>query len=513
MNVTTFLDHWSLNENPFRAEEARHDPIFSRLNAGQTDHPDFEKILGDLDRPATAIVFGEKGSGKTAIRLQIERRIRKHNDASTDRRVMLIAHDDLNPMLDRLATRLGVDDRSDEKEVIRALKKIRLVDHMDGILHLATRRLVDVVLERADDPILPPGDVTAALKKADPSVRLDLRLLQAVYDRDEDAPRRAAALRRRIRAPRHFGHDLWRLGSIVGWAPAATVLVWALFFRPTESETPEPMPTWIVVTLGALAAVWLAILLRDGWNIWRLRTLARKLSRRLRAVQRSPESLGGALRQLAPADRHADRLPIDNSDGRRYDMIDRLRRVLNSIGCRGVIVVMDRIDEPTLVNGDPGRMRAIIWPLLNNKLLQQEGIGFKLLLPLELRHELFRETSDFFQEARLDKQNLVERLNWSGAMLFDLCSARLNCCRAEGEPLSMTDIFDSDVSRQDLIDALDQMHQPRDAFKMLYQCIQDHCANVTEEQQAWRIPRHVLDTVRRQQAERVQMFHRGVRPA
>ena len=69
------------------------------------------------------------------------------------------------------------------------------------------------------------------------------------------------------------------------------------------------------------------------------------------------------------------------------------------------------------------------------------------------------------------------------------------------------------MTRQDIVDALDQMHQPRDAFKFLYQCIQEHCSNVTQEQAAWVIPRLVLETVRKQQSDRVQQFYRGVRPA
>ena len=172
------------------------------------------------------------------------------------------------------------------------------------------------------------------------------------------------------------------------------------------------------------------------------------------------------------------------------------------------------MDEPTLINGDTSRMRAIVWPLLNNKFLQQDDFALKLLLPLELRHELFRETSGFFQEARLDKQNLIERLEWTGATLYDLCNALLAACREEGaDPISLVDLFDDDVTRQDVVDALDQMHQPRDAFKLIYKCVQDHCANTTEEQARWRIPKLTLDAVRRAQVERVQMFYRGIAPA
>ena len=69
------------------------------------------------------------------------------------------------------------------------------------------------------------------------------------------------------------------------------------------------------------------------------------------------------------------------------------------------------------------------------------------------------------------------------------------------------------VTRQDVVDALDQMQQPRDAFKLLYRCVQEHCSNVTDEAPEWRIPRLTLEHVRKEQAERVQQLFRGVRPA
>jgi hypothetical protein len=179
-----------------------------------------------------------------------------------------------------------------------------------------------------------------------------------------------------------------------------------------------------------------------------------------------------------------------------------------------VLIVIDRVDEPTLISGDPDRMRALIWPMFNNKFLQQEGVGVKMLLPIELRHALFKESSAFFQEARLDKQNMVERLTWTGAMLYDLCDARLKACRDAGAgPISLLDLFAEDLTAKDLVDALDQMHQPRDAFKFLYACMAEHCSNVTAEQEQWKIPRLVVESVKKQQADRVQQLYRGIRPA
>ena len=195
-------------------------------------------------------------------------------------------------------------------------------------------------------------------------------------------------------------------------------------------------------------------------------------------------------------------------------MLDRFTRVVGAAGFKGVIVVVDRADEPTLVSGDPERMRAIICPMFNNKFLQQEGLGIKMLLPIELRFALFKESNAFFQEARLDKQNLIERLTWTGAMLYDLCNARLRACLAEGSgELSLLDLFAEDVGRQDLVDALNEMHQPRDAFKFVYRCLTEHCSNVTTDQNDMRIPRLVLEQCRKAEADRVQQLYRGIRPA
>ena len=74
-------------------------------------------------------------------------------------------------------------------------------------------------------------------------------------------------------------------------------------------------------------------------------------------------------------------------------------------------------------------------------------------------------------------------------------------------------LFEEDVTREMLIDALDQMQQPRDAFKFLYSLIQEHCRAVPEETEQYRIPRLVLDAVRRSQSQRVQDLYRGLSPA
>jgi len=510
MNVARFFEHWSVAENPFRAEEARHDAVFRRLPEGTAMHPDFEKILGEFDAPSASIVFGEKGAGKTAIRMQLANRIAKHNELArgVEPRVLLVAYDDLNPILDRFVSAIdGWDDP------LGALKRFRLVDHMDGVLHTAVAEIVDAALDdRRANGALDLGDrPTRTLRALSVRARRDLLLLQAIYDRPDSAHERTAQLKKVLRVKRDTPTMLWAAASWIGWLLPAALL--AVFFWQ-RSELGEWGAGALLIAFYVALSLWALVMLkRFAWDGLMFNRLSKKLARQLRTLHRTPASFGASLRLLHSADRDAGALPLTSADDQRYAMFVRLQKILEDLGYRGVIVVVDRVDEPTVISGDTDRMKAIIWPMLNNKFLQMTGFGFKLLLPVELRHALFRETTKFFQEARLDKQNLIERLTWTGSMLYDLCNARLLACRrGEADGLSLVDLFEEDVTRQDLVDALDQMHQPRDAFKLVYQCIQEHCSNVTDEQDAWRIPRLVLETVRKQQADRVQQLYRGIRP-
>ncbi len=524
MNLGQFFEHWSIAENPFRGEEARHDAVFARLSTepGLTStetatpggqparkpvharHSDFEKIVGDLSRPSTSIVFGEKGSGKTALRLQIEGRAQRHNAANPSARVLMIAHDDLNAVLDRF------HERSNQESPLESLKHFRLVDHIDSMLLWAVPRLVDALLE---DPT-PAGAIELgeshkkALRKLDGGAKRDLMLLQAVYDRPDTADARSARLRKALKLPLGGGRLAWDAALFAGWILPLAALIgwWQLGGLPD-------VVWWVLVAAGAI--VWAAAgVKRLALDRMAMHRLGRKVRKQVRVTSRNDTSYAHSFAQLERVLASPASLPTTDADDTRYAMLDRLRRVLTPLGFRGLLIVIDRVDEPSLISGNPEAMRALIWPLLSNKFLQMDGVGVKMLLPIELRHALYRESSAFFQEARLDKQNLVDRLSWTGAMLYDLCDARLKACLEPGaKPITLVDLFAEDVTERDLVDALDQMHQPRDAFKFLYQCLSEHCSNVTAGQQAWRVPRLVLEGVRKQQSERVQQLYRGISPA
>jgi len=107
MRIREFLQHHGIGENPFADEDAQTDLIFKSACIKTTYHPTWDKIYGNPAEPATAIVFGEKGSGKTALKLQIVRHLADYNADHPDSRVFVVQYDDFNPFLDRFRERFS----------------------------------------------------------------------------------------------------------------------------------------------------------------------------------------------------------------------------------------------------------------------------------------------------------------------------------------------------------------------------------------------------------------------
>src|SRR5262245_1586961 len=141
MKVHQLLDHHGITENPFAQEDALSDRVFLEHCLAATHHSGWDKIFGDPEAPATSVVFGDQGSGKTALRLQMREELRKYNREHPDARVFIIEYDDFNPFLDCFRERLNGRRRKPEK----ALQNWRLWDHIDAILTLATTRLANAI--------------------------------------------------------------------------------------------------------------------------------------------------------------------------------------------------------------------------------------------------------------------------------------------------------------------------------------------------------------------------------
>ena len=97
MKIQQFLEHHGVSRNPFAEEGAQTDPVFKDHWIESTYHPTWDKIYGEPSEPATAVVFGEKGSGKTALRLQVAHHLTEYNTDHPDSQVFVVQYDDFNP--------------------------------------------------------------------------------------------------------------------------------------------------------------------------------------------------------------------------------------------------------------------------------------------------------------------------------------------------------------------------------------------------------------------------------
>ncbi len=187
--------------------------------------------------------------------------------------------------------------------------------------------------------------------------------------------------------------------------------------------------------------------------------------------------------------------PNKNRTDDRYELLGKLQNVLEQFRYSGISVLVDRLDEPHLINGQADLMRALLWPLLDNKFLKHPGVGIKMMLPIELRRFIDREDRDFYQRARLDKQNMIPSLQWTGEALYDLANARIQACAANGKSPTLRQMFDESVSDQRLIEGFQFLRVPRHLFKFLYRLLVAHCDAYTDDNPVWDVRNHMFESV------------------
>lgn len=498
MKIQEFFEHHGIAGNPFAEEDAQNDTVFKRTCLESTFHPAWDKIYGSPEDPSTSIVFGEKGAGKTALKLQMVRQFDRHNAACREtpgqgKPSFVVLYDDFNPFLDRFVSRVGR-----QRPLEKVLGQWKLWDHMDAILSLAVTKLVSAIVHNTPDE--PVGDGRSHAWSG-PHAR-DITLLAALYDQStaETFPARWRRLRWRVGYGSLFG--LWPL-LVAGTVSLLFALGLLIGFSRGDTR-------W-------LSAWWPWILLAAGWAPWAWRRLrcwwkAFRIVRNMRTGNRTVGQLTKALARMPEVDLAGQPLPLLARSDDRYELFTKFQGILEGVGYGGMVVIIDRLDEPHVINGAAERMRQVIWPILDNKFLKSPGLGFKMLLPNELYRFIEREDESFNQRARLDKQNLVPSLEWSGETLYDIASMRLKAASVKEPPASLVELFEPAVDQRRLLDGLRSVRVPRQLFKFLYRLLVAHCHAHTAEQPVYQIPLERFDTelavFRRDQ----DAFDRGLAP-
>ena len=498
MKIQQLLEHYGIKVNPFSQEDAQADHIFQQHCASTIYHPAWDKVLGDCANPSTSIVFGEKGAGKTAIRLQLINSINQYNQQQPQHRAFVISYDDLNPFLDTFRDRL----RGKKRHPDNALQAWRLWDHMDALLTLSTRRLCNVIAdEHAADP-----DIRLQQLKDLPRLRKrDLLMLAAFYDQSSDQSHW-----------RRWKRIKWRLGFFtpgVHWRFIIGVVVTLVTLGVALRNLPQDGLTG----LSVLKTPWLYAVMGAGWLLWAKRNLslwwrARQIARQVRILEHGTGTMRRILSRFPAREVDGQPMPSRDRSDDRYELLAKLQRILKPLGFTSIVVLVDRVDEPHLINGSAQRMKDFLWSMFDNKFLKHPGIGFKMLLPRDVVFYLGREEKEFYERSRLDKQNLIKSLEWTGESLYDMATNRIRACLDDGgnPTTSIRDLFSDEVTEQELINKFGKLRVPRHLFRFLYGLMTEHCNNATEDSPAWKITHETLETSIERYQRELEAMDRGL---
>jgi hypothetical protein len=340
------------------------------------------------------------------------------------------------------------------------------------------------------EPISPAGLVDAeidqdAIAGLDRHQARDLLLLAACYDGSTATTftDRWHTLRKRLEFSTLVSK--WSLALGIAWTVVVVALVIGLLIAGHAK-----LLTLYWLYLALLVAGWCPWC----WRWWKAFWRSRRILKQMRLSNRDARSLRQVILQFTTPEVVAQPLPDKESTDDRYEMLMKLQGVLQSLGFRGIIVLVDRLDEPHLINGSAELMKALLWPMLDNKFLKHPGLGLKIMAPIELTRFIDREDREFYQRARLDKQNMVAAFEWTGEALYDVANARLAACAVEGQHPALRGLIDDSVGDRRLIEALRQLRTPRHLFKFLYRLIVAHCNAHIDGDPVWTISSEAFES-------------------
>lgn len=465
MTVSDFLKAHGLTIHPFAEEEAQNDLVLSRLLERDDfgfQHDSWDKVLGTPPGVGTSQVYGSKGSGKTAMRAALELAIERHNQAHPDDRTFLVKYDEFNSRL--TAWKRDIEERHARERSgwFRRRRKDSgfaslehdwmLQDQIDSVLSCCVKTLVDMVLAPKSE-FRPRKSLSAINKQG-------LMLVACLYlaERPDAYHGMMAALRRRV------------------------------FGRWTREE------------FGRAFANLLSLGVALGVRHLGTSPLAKTALARIRVVDREKKDLQYQFKQMSrgalrdqPVITGDDESAVEDH---RYVFLERFFDIVSDLGFKRVVVLVDRVDEPTMINGDYDRMTALVRPLWNNKLLQLRGYHFKLLLPVQLYDAVRSASREEGAGARWDKQKIIWPFEWSGEELFEMLSRRMQVCRDDKDKLYPLDrLLDEELTRQEVIESLKGRHQPRMAMKFVHDLIAHACKThdpTMTEAALPRVPRRVF---------------------
>ena len=461
----TWRRRWGLQEAPFLHDDADSDPLLERVDRWAV-HGVFERLHRGAAPGPSALVFGLRGSGKSALRRRLGEAMRGPHGP------LVVELTELDPWLERL-------ERAQSEGPGEA-------DGLDLLLSATARTLTEQL-----------AAAPARLRSLPRRARAQLLALLALYTPDFEGQR--ARQLDRLLHPR-------RARLLRG---AAATLAGGAALNPLAALEGVLPPSALLPALSAAGAAALASLALLPPLLRRaLRGRARRLASEVGVVHADDRRLALALARLLPG--HLGRVsdPVE----RRLERVRLLVGSLRGLGWSGLQVLVDRVDESRALDGDPHRMRALLEPLVTGRLSEQDGVGVQAFLPLELRPMARPRAGRGLLHSSFEKRGCVEELRWSGQQLLELADRRLSAA-ARGPAPKATDLLGPAIHPTELRDTLDVLGTPRLAFGFLGELFEVHLRGLPTELEAssprWAVPRSTFETCRAAWSDRAASLRRG----
>ncbi|MFT5735354.1 MAG: hypothetical protein ACJA2W_002276 [Planctomycetota bacterium] len=498
----TWRHHWALDEDPFVQEDADKDTVLARVPM-EAVHSSFDRLYGSTDVPGPGIVFGEKGSGKSSLRLAMKRRLKSDPSAGA----FFVEYIEFDSFLTeaRKADRLPPNGQKTPRRVV---ERYLLADHIDAMLSLGVSKLADEIGD---------GQHGAAAAMS-PKHKASMVALTGLYYRSDERSGDEIdhSLRKALKQPtgRTFLTKLMIVallatGMAVGGAYLADQFGIELPFEIAESGLWRALSGGLLATAGLLT--WLPGLAAQRRAI--------KATKAVRVVPRDPDPLTALLLRLPSSVRRDLALPEGPAVGTRLVLLQRFIAILHDVGYRSFWVLMDRIDEATVLSGRADLMRPFVESLLEHRLLQFEGLALKLFLPIELSRLYLGASPDALKSMRLDKASSIPELRWTGQELSQVAAQRLRAVRPEGTPLDqpgarLMDFFAEDVDEAHVREALSELGTPRLAFGFLGALMAEHARDLSDDlsddDSGWRIPQRRFEILKASWLDRARDLRRAL---
>ncbi|BBA37504.1 hypothetical protein sS8_5587 [Methylocaldum marinum] len=407
MEIKEWLHVWQFEHHPFVIFDADRDPY---LQAAMIENTSLRSALLNLDKPSPYVIFAIRGAGKSSMRIDTERYLTQYEE-----KVLVIRYVEFNELLSEVTK-------------VRRLPA-EYSPRKPGLAKVFRRRKEEVLIR--ESKITLDDHLDYLLK-----LGIEELYRSITESQKEDM----------LKDNREFAEKF--------------ILLTALYFSPNDLSNKISALRKLIGIAGYKKR-------NSFFSNKQAKLLAGEIYRNIRGVPVSVENMFKIIQEIGPGLFEFHGIPRMTEN--RFTLLKSYMDLVRYFGLSGVYLLVDRVDEPTSIKGDPEKMRELVTPILDDQLFQIDHLGIILFLPYELH--------DLKKYYRSDRIKTISSINWSADNMIRLIEKRMNVSRKPGSsPIKLPDIFEEEGESK--AQFIVRQLTPRNAFRLLSIIVEEHCQTV-----------------------------------